>query len=546
MRMDRQARRPVIRVGASLLASASLLATLAGAAPVSAHRLGAGANGGVLTIAQQVEPDTLDNAHTILGPSYEVFSNIYDTLVVAKSTSAYEGEIAKSWTISDGGKVYTFQIRPGLKFSNGDPLNAAAVAFTFDRILNPATKSPDLGVIGPIESVKATGPLTVEFTLKAPFAYELADLAVPYAGIEDPKAVQAEGSKYGRDPVGSGPFMLKSWVSGESITLVPNPYYHGFETFLKNHGAPHLKELKYIFISNSESMVAALQSGEANMINQLPQANYAQFKSNPQFKTTLLPGQDINYLEFKTAAAKGSTLPAIQPPFNDIRVREAVGYAMNPAGMVQAANFGLGNVEYGFVPTGEDGHDPALKKVGFHFDPAQAKKLLTEAGWKVGAGGVRYKNGKPLAVTLWVFSSGAFPQDGQIIANELDAVGFKATVVSQELATFLAQYPKGNANMDVVSLGWPAGIMNVAMTLPLGTGNYPDPRLVKLLTEAQATANAQARFKLYAQAQAYSLKMAYAIPLYSDVLVNVSSASVHGAVFTANNTAMYQDVTVGG
>lgn len=525
--------------------AALILPTIAASATVGAtRRHAASGSGGTLVIAQQTEPDSLDNAHTILGASYEVFSNIYDTLVVAKSASQYEGEIAKSWTVSKNGLVYTFQIRPGLKFSNGDPLNAQAVAFTFNRIVNPATKSPDLGVIGPIKGVKAVGNKAV-FTLKSPFAYELADLAVPYAGIEDPKAVQSEGAKFGRAPVGSGPFMVQNWVSGESITLVPNPYYRGFETFLKNHRAPYLKTLKYIFISNQESEIAALQSGEADLINGLPQANYAQFKSNSQFALQLLPGDDINYLEFKTAKGKNGQT-TILPPYNDVRVREAVGYALQPSGIVQAANFGLGKVEYGLIPHGEDGYDPALKNVGFHYDPALANKLLTEAGWKMGKDGVRYKNGQPLSAIDWVFSLGSYPQDGQIIANELKAVGFKASVVTQEIATLLAQYPKGNLNMDIVGLGWPAGIMNVEMTLPLGSGNLPDPTLLKLLDRAEATTNPKARFSLYAKAQEYSLKMAYAIPMYSDISVEAYSTKVHGVVFAPNETAMYQDVKVSG
>lgn len=535
------------RTGAALLASACLLPALIGAVPVSAHvrRAPKPGTGGVLTIAQQVEPDSLDNAHTILGASYEVFSNIYDTLVVERTPSSFEGEIAKSWTISKNGLVYTFHIRPGLKFSNGDPLTAQAVAFTFNRILNPATKSPDVGLIGPIKSAKATGPLTVVITLSTPFAYELADLAVPYAGIEDPKAVKAEGAKYGRDPVGSGPFMVKSWVSGESITLVPNPYYRNFISALSNHGAPYLHELKYVFIPNAESEIAALQSGEANGMNGLPPVNYAQFKANPQFHLTLLPADDLNYLEFKTAKGAGGKT-TILPPFNDVLVRRAAGYAISPQGIVKAANFGLGKVQYGFIPYGEDGYDPALKKVGFRYDPTLAKKLLTQAGWKMGRGGVRYKAGQPLSAVLWVFSSSTDPQDGQIIANELHAVGFKTSIVTQQLATFLAEYPKGKFNLDMVDLGWPAGIMNVAMTLPLGTGDYPDPTYVKLITEAEATANAKVRDALYARAQAYQLKMAYAIPIYTDLTVEAFSSKVHGVYFTPNGTAMYQDVTVGG
>jgi len=530
------------------LAAAACLVTglgLGGPAGAASHRRAAAS--GVVTIPMQVEPDSLDNAHTILSASWTVFSQIYDTLVVATGPGSYAGEIASSWKISQGGKVYTFHIRPGLKFSNGDPLTAQAVAFTFDRILNPATKSPDLGVIGPIKSVTAPNPSTAVFTLTQPFAYELADLAVAYAGIEDPLAVKKEGAGYGRDPIGSGPFMLKNWTSGESLTLVPNPYYHSYAPYDHNRGPAKIKELRFLIIPNQESDIAAMQSGEANLILSLPGQNYAQFKTNPSFVLKLYPVQDINYLEFKYAAGKGTSPGTILPPFNDVRVRQAAGYAMDPAGQLQAAAYGLGTVEYGIIPVGTDAYDPALKKIGFHYNPKKAEQLLSQAGWKPGAGGVRYKNGKPLDVVLWEFSSSYYPQLAQIMASELNAVGFKTTIRTLAVASLLAEFPKGNLNMDVVGLGWPnSSIFNLAETLPLGTGNYHDPHLMALLNKAEQTTNLAARRKLYDEAQAYSLKEAYAIPLFSDTGVMMWAKAVHGFVLTPNASYDFVNATVGG
>lgn len=545
MRFDRPPRSGALRIGSALLACAGLLGA-AGAAPgaLAAHRMRAPApgKGGVLTIAQQTEPDSLDNAHTILGASYDVFANIYDTLVVNATASTFAGEIASSWSISKDGLVYTFQIRKGLRFSNGDPLNATAVAFTFDRILNPATHSPDLGVIGPIRNVKATGFYTVQFTLSKPFAYELADLANPYAGIEDPAAVQKEGANFGRAPVGSGPFMVKSWVSGESITLVPNPYFHSYAPYLTNHGMPYLSEIKYIFIPNTESEIAAMQSGETDLITALPQQNYAQFKNSSQFHLMTFPALDINYLEFKTNAAHTQILP----PFNNLLVRQAAGYALNDAGILAAANFGLGQVEYGLIPHGEDAFDPALAKIGFHYDPARAKALLAQAGYKPGAGGVLYKNGQPLTANLWVFAEGSYPQDAQIMANDLGAVGFKTKITTLPIASFIPQYPKGSETMDVIGLGWPnSSILNLQMTLPLGSGSFQDPALLTLLNQAEGATNPAQRFALYARAQILFLQNAWAIPMYSDQNVAMYARSVHNVVLNAGHVFSFVDTYVG-
>lgn len=518
---------------------------LASPAAASARRPAPGA--GVLTIVQGTEPDTLDNARTILGASYAVFSQIYDTLVVPSSptaTAQFAGEIAKSWTVSKNGLVYTFAIRPGLRFSNGDPLNAAAVAFTFNRIMSPATKSPALGEIGPISKAAATGPLQVTVTLSQPFAYELSDLSSAYAGIEDPKAVQSEGAQYGRSPVGSGPFMVKSWISGESITLVPNPYYHGFESYVANHGQPHLKALRFIFIPNTESQIAALQSGEANLIEYLPSQNYGQFKSSPAFHVQPFPGLDLNYLEFKDAKhANGSVyLPA---PFNSVLVRRAVGFAIDSQGVLSAANFGLGQVEYGLVPAGMDAYDPALKSIGFHYDPALARKLLTQAGWKAGPGGVRYKDGRPLTDVLWVYAGDPYTADGQIIVNELNAVGFKATLQALPIATLIAEITTGHFNMNLVGLGGSnSSIFNTMLSLE-GTG-FPAPPLLKMLTRAAATQNAQARIRLYDQAQVYVLQNAYMVPIYSDSSVAMWASNVHGVVINSIPAFNFVDATVGG
>jgi peptide/nickel transport system substrate-binding protein len=536
--------------------AASVLLVPAGALPgttgaashtQSASRPVAG-SAGTLVIPQEVEPDSLDNAHTINGPSFYVFQLIYDTLVVQDSPTKFTGEIASSWNVSANGLIYTFQIRPGLKFSNGDPLTAKDVAFTFNRILSPATKSPDTGLIGPIKTVTAPSPSRVVFTLSKPFPYELNDLAVAYAGIEDGAVVTREGASYGRKPVGSGPFMLKSWVSGEYITLVPNPYYHSYAPSDTNKGEAYLREIKFLFIPNQESEVAAMQSGEANLMEQFPLTNYEQFKANPSYDVKVIPGVGtIIYLEFKTEPGPHHTT-VIVPPFNDLMVRQAAGYALNSAGIVQAANYGLGLVEYGIINQGTDAYDPDLKSVGFHYDPAKAKALLTQAGWKPGAGGIRYKDGKPLAISLWTFTDGQLPEDEEIVASELEAVGFSVKEQSLELSSFEAEYPKGNFQADIPWIGWPnSTVLNVIESLPFGSAGIPDPRLVKLETEAETTLNLATRRKLYDEAQTYILREAYAIPIYSPETVGVWSKAVHGVLVNTYSTSFdFTDTSISG
>jgi peptide/nickel transport system substrate-binding protein len=526
-------------------AGALLLPSLAAGTAAAAHQPApAPGKGGTLVLTQETEPDSLDNAHTILGPSYDVFSLIYDTLVVQDSPTKFSGEIASSWTVSKNGLVYTFHIRPGIKFSNGDPVTAADVAFTFNRILNPATKSPDTGVIGPIKVVTAPNPTTAIFTLNKPFAYELSDLAVPYAGIEDEAVVNKEGTSYGREPIGSGPFKLKSWISGESITLVPNPYYHSYAPYDSNKGEAYLSEIKFDFIADQETEIAAMQSGEVTLMESLPDQNYEQFKSNPSYHLDVYPAiADSIYLEFKLTPNRKS----IVPPFNQLQVRQAAGYAINTQGMITAANYGLGVREYGILPQGTDAYDPALKSIAFQYDPKKAEQLLSAAGWKPGAGGVRYKDGKPLDASLWIFSNGSIPEDAQIIENNLDAVGFKVNIDSFELASFDAEFPKGKFQMDMDWFGWPnSTLLNVIASVPLGSASIPDPYLTKIEAEAETTANLAKRRQLYDEAQTYILKHAYVIPFYDPDTVSIWSSSVHGVVVTSAGMFDFTDSYVTG
>jgi peptide/nickel transport system substrate-binding protein len=512
---------------------------------VSAHgqRAPAAARGGSLVVGLSGEPDSLDPAHSLSDFAFDVFSNIYDTLVVQTGTHSYAGEIAKSWTITPNGLTYTFTIRKGLVFSNGDPLNAQAVAFTLNRILNPATKSPAVGLLGPIKTVKAPNATTVVITLSHAYAYELGNLAVQWTGIEDPLAVEKEGSAYGRHPVGSGPFMLKSWISGESITLIPNPHFHSYAPYDKNHGEAYLRSLKFDFITNSETLVAALQTGEVQYIPGVPGQDLALLRSKPTLRSTETPGADDNYLEFRTQVVNGKT--TIAPPFNSLAVRQAVGYAIDRPGIVTSALFGLGKPLYGFIPPGEDAYDPGLSADAYPYNPTKAESLLSKAGWLPGAGGVREKDGKQLVIHLWAFGQDPYPEAATLIQNELDSVGFKCTVTTLELSTFEAEYPKGDASLDIIGLGWPnSSIMNIALTLQFGTGNYPDPVLLGLLDHAVTVSNFTRRVALYDEAQKYSLAHAYALPLWTDETANVYQDTVHGLVFTPSNSVDYVDTYV--
>lgn len=482
--------------------------------------------GGVVTIARTDESDTLDPAHTVAGPSSIVFHYIYDTLVTKTPKGDFEGDLATDWETSPDGKTWTFHLRQGVVFSNGDPFNADAVVFTFQRILDPATKAPSKGFLGPVAKVEKVDDYTVRFELSQPSALLLDNLAINYFGIVDPKAVQAEGDKYGRNPVGTGPFMLKEWVTGDHITLVPNPRHKEFRSYIKNKGTPYISQLVFRTIPNVETQLAAMQSGQANVVLGLPGDKAAQYKDTPGFRVvTNEHSTDVAYLSFGMTKAASGDNPFV-PPFDDIRVRQAVGYAIDAPGIIKSVlnDYAVRNCTP--MPPGDFGYDKSLgDSYCYKADPTKAGQLLDAAGWKMGANGVREKDGKPLAVHFWVLDSQK--NVAQVIQSELEAVGFKVDITSLDVGTYTARVTKSDMNLELIDVGWPSpNILDVMTTLGWGFGLYNHNGLQQALATAATTLDADARREAYAKAQKIILDDAAIIPIYSSEGTTLISSKV--------------------
>lgn len=490
------------------------------------------AKGGQLIVARSQSADTLDPHATIAGPSWEIFRLIYSTLVTLKKGGGYEGEVAERWEASADAKTWTFYLRKGLTFSNGNPVNAEAVAFTFNRILDPATKAPSRGFLGPLEKVEAVDEHTVRFIMAQPFALLLDNLSIGYFGILDPKAVAQYGADYGRNPVGSGPWKLKEWVTGDRIVLVPNESHKSFRSFLTNKEKPVADELVFRDIPQIETQLAGIQSGEVNIISTLPGDKADQLKNNPDLKLyTTDRSTQIAYISFAMDQAAEGQPNTFKPPFDDIRVRQAVGYAIDTESIISKVLYGFGIRNATPMPTGNFGYDASLKQFGTDFNVAKANQLLDEAGWTKGSDGVREKGGKKLEVSFWALNGGGMGDVAQVIQAQLAQVGIKAKVTAMEVATYTAQIKTSDMNMELISVGWSSpNILNILMTLGWGSGMYNDKELAELLTKAESTPDDAARRKLYYDAQQKMLSQAVLIPLYSATTPAVARTDVQGLV----------------
>lgn len=388
--------------------------------------------GGTLTVGWEEEPPCLVNDWVQVG----YLSRQYlDNLVGASANGGVVPWLATSWKETNGAKTYTFHIKPDVKFTDGTPLTAQSVADNFDNWFdNPSSPNYNgylaLMIASDLKSWKATGPLTFQVNLKEPDQYFLSALSTYPGGIQSPKAVARGPAENCQDPVGTGPFEVEKWNRGVDVILKRNPHYDSPPANATNKGPAYLSQVVWKFISDDETRWASLQTGESDVIYDVPATDWSQAEKEYQIE------------QYITAGTPNRLLLATQwGPFKDVRVRKAFAYAFNGPSAVQSVYQG----ELQFNGNGTEspstpGYDKSLANP-FPYNPAEANTLLNEAGWTGrNAAGYRTKDGKPLVLRL-VYSEdiNATEEDVdlfQVLQQEEKAVGIDLELDSLPATTY--------------------------------------------------------------------------------------------------------------
>lgn len=389
-------------------------------------------SGGTLTIALDTNPVSLDPALEADWNSRQAIGYMYDTLMNVGPGGKFQPVLATSWNVSSDGLTYTFHLRKGVKFQDGTPFNAAAVAYNFDRMLNKDFNSKDYATLEPyIKSVKAQGDSTVVFHLKKPWANFLAE-ASWVSTMVSPTAARKYGANFYKHPVGTGPFMFKSYTPGSSLILVRNPNYWG--------GKVYLKEIKEEIIPDMNTQVLDVEAGKIDVMYAPPPKDVA-----------LLKKHGISIQERQTPAFSMLSLNVAKGPTADLAVRQAIAHAVDRQAIIQKVLYGYAAVSRAGLPKASPYYNADVPSMSY--DPAKAKQTLDQGGWKVGKGGVRYKDGKPLAVTILATTQGSWGTISQILQQELTQVGFQAKIETQDWGTFLNSMRAGDYNIAYWYLG---------------------------------------------------------------------------------------------
>ena len=315
-----------------------------------------------ITIAMQLEPPHLDpTSAAAQAIDSVVYTNIFEGLTRFMGDGSVVPGLAESWEISDDGTVYTFKLREGVTFHDGTAMDAEDVKFSLDRARAEESTNAQKGLFAGITDVEVVDPQTVKVTLDGPNGMFLFNMAWGDAVIVAPESID----NIKQQPVGTGAFTFSEWVQGDRITLTRNENYWG--------DAPSLEQATFKFISDPTAAFAAVMAEDVDVFSGFPAPeNLPQFEADPRFQVL------VGSTEGETILSTNNK----QPPFDNLKVRQAMAHAIDRQAIIDGAMFGYGTpIGTHFAP-----HHPAYVDLTAQsaYDPEKARALLAEAGYPDG------------------------------------------------------------------------------------------------------------------------------------------------------------------
>lgn len=470
----------------------------------------------VLVFGRGGDSVSLDAAAVTDGESIKVTQNLYETLLnFNEQDTTVEAGLAKEWEVTEDGLTYTFKLQEGVKFHDGTDFNAEAVKANFERwsagaedefyYYNSMFRAEGKDLITSIETPDAS---TVVITLSRPQAPFLKNIAMPVFGIASPAAFET----LGENPVGTGPFKFQEWKRNDSITLVKNEEYW-------QEGLPKLETLIFRSIPDNSARLNELIAGNIDLADGINPSDAATVSGDSNLQLIERPSMNVGYLG----------LTSTRKPFDDVKVRQAVNYAIDKQAIVDGFFQGYADVAKNPMPPSVSGYNDDIED--YAFDPEKAKALLAESSY----------NGEELE--LWAMPvPRPYMPDGQKVAEaiqkNLEDVGIKTKIVSFEWATYLEKAAAGEADMFL--LGWTGDNGDADNFLyalldedNIGSNNYTyykNDEVHDLLIAAQSEVDEEKRNELYKQAQVLIKQDAPWVTLAHSTPLLAAKANVEGFV----------------
>jgi len=490
---------------------------------------------GALVVAHAADVTGLDLVRVIDHESIEVGEILFEGLTRWQpGTTNVEPGLATAWQVSADGLRWTFELRPDVWFHDGTALDAGAVVFSFERVIDPRNPSYVGGEAAPywrgllkdVKRVTAQGPARVEIEVAHPYAPLLGDLAI--FPIVSPAAVRRWGAEFGRHPVGTGAFGFESWDTGEQVVVRRFERYWG--------QAPALERIVFRVVLDARQRLVDLQSGSVDLAAAILPDEESFVELHPDLALLHTPGNDVSYLAFNM----------MHPPFDDLRVRRAISHAINKEPIVKLVYQGRAIAADGPLPPGVWGyHLPATR---YAYDPARARQLLDEAIAAHAFDPERvYKLYAPTTPRPYL------PQPERVaryFQAALSQLGIRTELTLQPLNAYVEAVGRGDH--DLALAGWlgdtgdPDNFLYVLLhsdnAVPGPARNvafYRNPAVDALLSEARAAIDEPSRRTLYAEAQDRIAADAPWVPIAHSEIVVAARAELEGVSLTPLGQPVY-------
>jgi peptide/nickel transport system substrate-binding protein len=472
-------------------------------------------SGGQLVVATWDEPISLDPANTAAA-GLSPIRLMFDTLVVQGGDSTFVPGVAESWTISDGGRAYTFKLKGNITFHDGTPLDAHAVKFSLDRATSAQAKANfTISLAGVYQATEVRDDLTARIVLSQPYAAFLDALTEGYHAIVSPTAVAKYGRDFDQRPVGSGPYRLREWAAKSHVTLERNGSYAWGSSLFKHRGPPYPDQVTFRLVPEGSTRLAALETGEVHVAEEIPPEEVERLSKHPHVRmlSRVVPGTSAQLM-----------INTTRPPLDDGRVRQALMYAINQEELCKVLFRGALTPARTALAPGTLGFDGSLA-AAYRFDVDRARALLGDAGWKLGTAGLRVRNGQPLEASINIVSASiqALPlKVAELVQAQLREAGILLTIKQTDTAALFALLRQGGQQMV---LGWRSGSDPDVMRplfhsaffgkSPVARILFKDERLDRLLVQGTQELNRARRQGIYREVQQIVLRHALVVPLWN-------------------------------
>ena len=481
---------------------------------------GAPVKGGNLTFAAVQDAQSMNATTVFDNNSIWIFEQIYQTLyTVTNDGKGVKPLLATSYTMSSDKKTYTFTLRKGVKFSNGQPMTSADVKFSIDQ--NRKATQGWAYLDSAISSVDAPSPDTVVIHLKFPWAPLLADLSIFANGIVPNNYGGETENQFYQHPIGTGPFKWDYWHKGSALKLVRNPLYW-------EKGKPYLDSVTWTDVPNDNTRLLQLKGGQAQVDQTPAWSTVASLKSTPNVNMFLFPSTQTNYLAFNENVK----------PFQDVHVRRAISLAINRNALVKAVLFGNGKPANSLFPPQVPYYQKATP--GLQFNMTQAKQEMAKSSVPHG-----------FTTTILIPSGNSdYLTISTIMQSELKPLGIKVKI--QQLDPNTANTNFQNQKYDMSLTLWtmdipdPDELATFAVDPKSGAKSfftsYNNPAVVKATHQAERTTVPAQRQTLYNTVQTGAANDAFMAFLYYSPYPYATTSNVHGFFVTPLGNMHMEDV----